>query len=96
MSAAVSPLVLVFKTITLAFGGFITYNAAKAARRSGSEPMALLAVGFGIVTFGSILAGVADQLLAVSGGSALLVENALTSVGFGIIGYSLWATRRGR
>ena len=46
------------KTITLLLGGLITYLAYKAHRRSGARPLWYLAVGFGIVTMGLLLAGV--------------------------------------
>ena len=95
MSASVPPLVLVFKTITLLIGGFVTYTAARAARKTGWAGLTYLAVGFGIATFGSLLAGVADQALLLDTSTALVVENALTAAGFAVIGYSLYATQRG-
>lgn len=50
-----------------------------------------LSIGFGTVTFGSMLAGVVDRPLTVSGTDALAVESALTAVGFAVIRYSLYA-----
>jgi len=95
MNGDIPFVVVALKTVTLAFGGFITYTAATAAKKTGWSGLAYLAVGFGTVTFGSLLAGVADQLLLLPTGSALIVENALTTVGFAIIGYSLYVTQRG-
>jgi len=89
----ISLIVIAFKTITLALGSLITYLAAKAARRSGAPGLTYLAVGFGVVTFGSLLAGVADQVLLMGGDLALIVENALTAIGFAIVTYSLYVTR---
>ncbi|WP_435333857.1 DUF7521 family protein [Haloarchaeobius sp. TZWWS8] len=85
-------LVLVFKTLTLVMGGLITYYATRAYRRTGSSAIRALAFGFGIVTLGALLAGAADQLLG-SGDrtTALAIESALTTVGFGVILYSLFA-----
>jgi hypothetical protein len=94
MNEGIPLTVIAFKTATLAIGGLITYLAAKAARKTGLRGMTYLALGFAVVTFGSILAGVADQLLVVSDHDALIVENALTTVGFAIIAYSLYVTRR--
>lgn len=85
--------VLAFKTATLVLGGLITYLAAKAARKTESSGLGYLAVGFGTVTLGSILAGVADQVLFVDAQHALVVENALTTLGFVVIAYSLYVTR---
>lgn len=89
-----SLVVVALKTVTLALGGLITYLAAKAARRTSSPGLSTLAVGFGVVTLGSLLAGIADQVLAVDATTALVVEQALTAVGFVVVTYSLYVTRR--
>lgn len=82
-----------FKTVTLVLGAVISYLAFRAYRRLGADGLQWLAVGFGVVTLGSLLAGVADQLLAVSAHDAIVVESGLTMVGFLVITYSLYATR---
>ena len=94
MTGEIPLLVVAFKTATLVIGGFITYTAARAARKTGWAGLTYLTVGFGIVTFGSLLAGVGDQLVLIDTRDALVVENALTTVGFAVIAYSLYATRR--
>ncbi|MCG1004526.1 MULTISPECIES: hypothetical protein [Halobacterium] len=78
------------KTITLALGGAVTYFALKAWKRTGSPALRSLAIGFGFVTLGSLLAGLADQVLAVERTLAVLTESALTAVGFAVIVYSLY------
>lgn len=83
-------LVVVLKTITLVLGGLITYFSFKAYRRTGAKALRTLAVGFGVITLGSLLAGIADQLLGVVGGTSLVIESALTAVGFAVIMYSLY------
>lgn len=93
MTAAIPPLVIGLKTLTLVLGGAITYFAAKAAIRAGGRDLAALAIGFGVITLGSLAAGIADQALDIPHGQALILENALTTLGFGIIAYSLAATR---
>jgi hypothetical protein len=50
--------IIAMKTVTLILGGLITYLSYKAYRRTGAEPLRYLSVGFGIVTLGSLLAGV--------------------------------------
>jgi hypothetical protein len=92
MSGTVPLAVVVLKTATLIVGGFVTLTAARAARRTGWTGLVYLAVGFGIVTLGSLLAGIADQVFGIAIGDALLVESALTALGFAVIGYSLYAT----
>ncbi|KTG09003.1 hypothetical protein AUR64_14455 [Haloprofundus marisrubri] len=93
MTSEIPFLVIVLKTITLLIGGFITYTAFSAARKSGWKGLTYLAAGFGIVTFGSLLAGVGDQLLLFSTHNALIAENALTAIGFAVIAYSLYVTQ---
>ncbi|MFC7077635.1 MULTISPECIES: DUF7521 family protein [Haloarcula] len=92
MNENIPVVVLGFKTVTLLLGGFITYFAAKAARKTRSDALTYLALGFATVTFGSLLAGVADQLFGLETGAALIFENALTAIGFAVIAYSLYAT----
>ncbi|ACV48793.1 MULTISPECIES: DUF7521 family protein [Halomicrobium] len=92
MNTEIPLVVIAFKTGTLALGALITYLAAKAGYRTGASGLLYLAAGFGVVTFGSLLAGIADQLIA-DPSVALVVESALTFVGFGIIAYSLYVTR---
>jgi Na+-transporting methylmalonyl-CoA/oxaloacetate decarboxylase beta subunit len=84
--------IVAFKTITLLLGGLITYLALKAYRRTQMRPLLALSVGFGIVTVGVFLAGVADQVIAAGFQLGLLIESALLSVGFAVIVYSLYAT----
>ena len=89
------PLVVVgFKTLTVLLGGLITYFAARAALRTRATGLRYLAVGFGTITAGSLVAGVADQLFGLSTNAALIFENALTAVGFAVIAYSLYVTSR--
>lgn len=83
--------IVALKTTTFILGGVITYFAYKAYRRTGSRSLQSLAVGFGVVTLGSMLAGVVDQVLRLSRDVALTIEGFLTVVGFAIIVYSLYA-----
>jgi len=83
--------IVALKTTTFILGGVITYFAYKAYRRTGSRSLQSLAVGFGVVTLGSMLAGVVDQVLRLSRDVALTIEGFLTVIGFAIIVYSLYA-----
>lgn len=93
MNSSIPLLVIGFKTVTLLLGGFITYLATKAARKSGDRGLTYLALGFGIVTLGSLLAGSANQVFAVGASTALIIESGLTMGGFAVIAYSLYVTR---
>lgn len=83
--------IVALKTITLVLGGLITYLAYKAYRRTGAASLRALAVGFGIVTLGTLFAGVIDQLVPGGFRIGLLLESALIAVGFAVIVYSLYA-----
>jgi hypothetical protein len=92
--STVPPVAIVFKTVTLVLGAVITYLGVKAYRRVRADGLQWLAVGFGIVTVGALLAGIADQALNVDSTTAIVIESGLTMVGFAVITYSLYATRR--
>ena len=82
--------VVALKTLTLLLGGSITFYALQAYRNNGSPALRALAVGFGAITVGALLAGIVDQLLPVNHDLALVVESAFTTLGFGVILYSLY------
>lgn len=86
-------LIVVLKTITLALGLTITYLSYKAFRRTGSPALRSLALGFGLVTLGALLAGMVDQLMGLETNVALVIESVLTAAGFGVIIYSLYVDR---
>lgn len=93
MSSHLTSGVIALKTLSLVMGGLITYFAYKAYRRTDSRALRALTVGFGVVTFGAIVAGVLDQFFVGQNTRdvALIVESALTTLGFGVILYSLYA-----
>ena len=82
--------ILVIKTVILALGGGITFIAYKAYRRTGASSLRALAYGFGIITFGALLAGIAHQLLGVALETGVLINSLLVAIGFAIIMYSLY------
>jgi hypothetical protein len=90
--AITSTLIVVLKTITLLLGALITYLAYKAYTRTGSRSLQYLSLGFAIVTFGSLLAGLVDQVLEFGFRLGQIVETALLAVGFAVIVLSLYAT----
>jgi hypothetical protein len=84
-------IVVALKTVTLVLGGAVTLFATKAWLRTSSPALRSLAIGFGFVTFGALLAGGVDVLLEVSRDFAVVTESALTAIGFAVIVYSLYA-----
>lgn len=88
--SVVTTAVVGLKTLTLLLGGSITFYAIQAYRTTGSRALRALALGFGTVTFGALLAGIVDQLLPVDPALALVVESLFTTVGFAVILASLY------
>ena len=89
--AEVSTAVAVVKTLILIAGGVITYYAFRAYRRTDSRSLGLLALGFGVITLGTFLAGVVADVLDQPFAVGVLVESLLVLAGFLIIAYSLRA-----
>ena len=93
MSRTVGLAIIVIKTMILLLGSGITYIAYKAHRRTEAPSLRALAFGFGVVTIGALLAGIAHQLLGVALQTGVLINSLLTALGFGIIIYSLYIER---
>jgi hypothetical protein len=89
-SGTVVSLIVAVKTAILVLGGLITYFSYKAYRNTGEGSLRALAVGFGIITFGALLAGVLDVILGVSLAVGVLIDAVLTLLGFAVITYSLY------
>ncbi len=84
-------LVTALKTVTLLLGGTITLFAYRAYSRTGLPALRALTIGFAVVTLGTLLAGAVDVLVpSLARQDALVVESALTVVGFAVILYSLY------
>lgn len=89
MNVPTAAMIIFVKTFNLIAGGLITYYAYTAYRRTDSTYLRALAVGFGFVTLGALVAGVVDQLLVFDSDLAIVVEGAFTAVGLVIILYSI-------
>jgi hypothetical protein len=79
------------KTGTLLLGSLITFLSLKAYWRTGAKPLRALGVGFGLVTVGALLAGVGHQFTSLSLTHSVVIESALTFLGFAVIVFSLYA-----
>lgn len=88
----VTSVIIGFKVISLVLGGFITYLAVKAYRRTHARALGALALGFGIITTGTFVAGVFDQLFDAGFRTGQLIESSLVALGFLVILYSLYTT----
>lgn len=83
--------IVVAKTLTLVLGSVITFFSYRAYRRTGARALRALAIGFGLVTLGAIVAGVFDRLTPLDLLWAVLVQSLLNLAGFAVITYSLYA-----
>jgi hypothetical protein len=90
-SGTIVSLIVAVKTGILVLGGLITYFSYKAYRNTGEESLRALAVGFGVITFGALLAGILDTVLDVSLAVGVLIDAVLTLLGFAVITYSLYS-----
>lgn len=90
-STTVATAIVIAKAGILVLGGLITFFSYKAYQRTGVPALRLLALGFGVVTFGSFLGGVLDQLLGIELATSVLIDSLLTLLGFVVIFYSLYA-----
>lgn len=88
---SVATAIVVAKAGILVLGGLITFFSYRAYRRTGAPALRFLAIGFGVVTFGSLLGGILDQLLHIQLATSVLIDSILTLVGFAVIFYSLYA-----
>lgn len=85
--------IAVVKSVILLLGGGITFIAFKAYRRTGDDSLQFLGIGFGVITLGALLTGIANQFFSVSLESGVLVNSVFIAVGLGIIMYSLYIQR---
>jgi hypothetical protein len=90
-SASIATGIIVVKTGILILGGLITYFSLKAYRKTGSQSLRALSMGFGIITLGALLGGTFDFIFGVDLAAGLLIDAILTFVGFAVITYSLYA-----
>lgn len=90
MSIPLDTTIIAIKTIILLLGSGVTFIAYKAYRRTRTASLRVLAIGFGIITLGALLAGIAHQLFDVSLEAGILINSLLVAVGLAVILYSLY------
>ena len=79
------------KTLTLVFGGVLTYLSYKAFRRTDSCALRALTVGIALLTGGALLGGVLHQIGGLTLEYSVSVQSVFTALGFGVMTYSLFA-----
>jgi len=81
---------IVAKLVTMALGFLIAYQAYVAHRRSGSESMLYVAVGFAFISFGAVIEGVLFDVVGLTLHDAGTVATAFVSVGMLFVLYALY------
>jgi uncharacterized membrane protein (DUF441 family) len=81
------------KVIALALGSFIVYLAYKGYRRNASRPLLYVALGFGLITAGTIVEGILYVLLGSELLAAVATGTAVMVLGFVAIIYSIYSVK---
>jgi len=77
------------QVLILLFGGIVVYYASRAYRKTNSQAMLLLALGFACVALGALAAGLLYNLGTVDLSTVVTVQSYAQVLGFLIIVYSL-------
>jgi hypothetical protein len=81
------------KVIALALGAFIVYLAYMGYRRNASKPLLYVALGFALITAGTVTEGILYVLLRTDLLAATASGTIFTIVGFIAIIYSIYSTK---
>lgn len=81
------------KIIALFLGAFIVYLAYKGYRRNVSKPLLYVALGFGLITMGTLLEGVLFVLLGSDIFAAIAAGTVVILAGFLAIIYSIYSAK---
>ncbi len=81
------------KVVALFLGAFIVYLAFKGYRRNASKPLLYAALGFALITAGTIAEGVLYVILGSELLAAIATGTTVTVLGFIAIIYSIYAVK---
>ena len=79
--------------LILLFGSVVIFYAARAYRKTKSQAMLLLALGFAFVTAGAVVAGILFNFVSGDLSTVVTLQAYSQAVGFFIIVYSLARAR---
>jgi hypothetical protein len=77
------------QALILIFGGVVVYYAGRSYRKTKSQAMLLLALGFAFVALGAVAAGVLYNLNTGDLSTPITVQAYSQAIGFFVIVYSL-------
>lgn len=83
----------IMRLIALFLGAFIVYLAYRGYKRNASKPLLFVALGFALITTGTLLEGLIFVILGSDILAAIAIEGVLTVIGFVAIIYSIYATK---
>lgn len=81
---------VIAKLVTMALGFVIAYQAYRGYRRSNSQSMLYLALGFAIISFGAIIEGVLFDVVGLTSHNAGTVATAIVAFGMLTVLYALY------
>ncbi|MBX0324978.1 hypothetical protein DVK05_15380 [Halorubrum sp. Atlit-8R] len=84
------PGLIVAKLVTMVLGFVIAYQAYRGYRRSNSQSMLYLAVGFAIISFGAIVEGILFDVVGLTLHNAGTVATTIVAIGMLTILYALY------
>ncbi|WP_049889320.1 DUF7521 family protein [Natronolimnohabitans innermongolicus] len=83
-------LIAITNTATLCTGGAVALLSYRAFKRTGSQALRALAIGFGCIVLGAV-GGAIAHLYGGNVGLGVAIQSAFTAGGFTILLYSLYA-----
>ena len=81
------------KIVALLLGAFIVYLAYRGFRRNRSRPLFYVAIGFALITAGTIAEGLLYVIIGSELLTAIAVGTTITVLGFVAIIYSIYAVK---
>jgi len=81
------------KAIALFLGAFIVYLAYKGYKRNASKPLLYAALGFGLITAGTMTEGILYVVVGSDLLGAIATGTIVTVLGFAAIIYSIYSTK---
>jgi hypothetical protein len=78
------------KLIIVLLGTVLVYLGIKGYRRTRSSAMIFLVLGFGLITAGSVAAGILFEFLGFQLIDVEIVESVMVIIGFGSLIYSIF------
>jgi hypothetical protein len=81
------------KVIALILGAFIVYLAYRGYERNSSKPLLYVALGFALITAGTIAEGILYVMLGSELLSAIATGTTIMVLGFVVIIYSIYSVK---